>query len=63
MTLITRGSMPSDVMLLAYVQRVIKTGTKRIELPGDLVANATEGALIEVRRLCKLCGVKIVVQA
>ena len=54
--------MPSDAMLLAYVQRLINSGTKQIELPGDLVANATEGPLDEVRRLCKLCGVKIVVR-
>ena len=55
--------MPSDAMLLAYVQRMINSGTKQIELPGDLVANATEEAMDEVRRLCKLCGVKIVVRA
>ena len=48
---------------MAYVQRMINSGTKQIELPGDLVANATEQALDEVRRLCKLCGVKIVVRA
>ena len=51
--------MPSDAMLLAYVQRLINSGKKQIELPVDLVANATEQALNEVRRLCKLCGVKI----
>lgn len=55
--------MPSDATLLAYVQRAISSGTKQIEVPSDLVANATEEALGEVRRLCKLCGVKIVVRA
>ena len=55
--------MPSDVILLAYVLREINSGTKQIELRGDLVANATEEVLDEVRRLCEVCGVKIVVQA
>jgi len=54
--------MPSDAMLLAYVQRAINSGTKRIDLPGELVANATKEGLDEVGRLCKLCGVKIVVR-
>ncbi len=53
--------MPSDAVLMAYVRRVIKTGAKQIELPGDLVANATEETLNEIRKLCKLCGVRIVV--
>lgn len=55
--------MRPDNVIVAYVQRMINSGTKRIELPGDLVANATEEALDEVRRLCKLCGVKIAVRA
>ena len=45
--------MTSDAMLLTYVQRVISSGTKQIELAVSLG---------EVRRLCKLCGVKIVVR-
>ncbi len=53
--------MPSDAVLMAYVRRVIKTGAKQVELPGDLVANATEDTLNEIRKLCKLCGVRIVV--
>ena len=55
--------MTSDAMLLAYIQRLINSGRTQIELPGDLVANATGQALGEVRRLRKLCGVKIVVRA
>ena len=54
--------MSSDAMLLAYVQRMINSGRREIELPGDLVANASEEALDEVRRLCGLCGVKIIVK-
>jgi hypothetical protein len=53
----------TDTVIVAYVQRMINSGTKQIELPGDLVANATKEALDEVRRLCKLCGVKTVVRA
>jgi hypothetical protein len=55
--------MPADVHLLALVQRLINQGRTQIELPGALVANASKEALDEVRRLCKLCGVKIVVRA
>lgn len=51
--------MPPDATLLAYVQTMINQGRMQIELPGDLVANATEEALDEVRRLCKMCGVKV----
>lgn len=55
--------MPSDAMLLAYVQQLINQGRTKIELPSDLVANATEEALDEVRRLCKLSGVKTVIRS
>ena len=52
--------MPSDVILLAYVQRLIRQGRTQIELPADLVTEASKEAIEEVRQLCKLCGVKIV---
>ena len=55
--------MPSDVELLAYVQRLINSGKTQIELPADLVANASQEALDEMRRLCKLSGVKIVIRS
>ena len=55
--------MPSDAMLLAYVQRLVHSGRTQIELPGEMVAEASKEALEEVRQLCKLCGVKIVVRA
>jgi len=54
---------PADELLIALVQRLINEGRTRIELPANLVANASKEALDEVRRLCKLCGVKIVVRA
>ncbi len=46
--------MTSDAMLLAYVQRAIHSGTKQTELAVSLG---------EVRRLYKLCGMKIMVRA
>lgn len=55
--------MPANAELLAYVQRLINSGKTQIELPADLLANATEEVLDEARRLCKLCGVKIVIRS
>lgn len=55
--------MPCDAILLGYAQKMINQGQTQIELPGDLVAEASKEAFDEVRRLCKLCGVKIVVRA
>ena len=52
--------MASDVILLNYVQQLIKQGHKQIELPINLVTEASQEAVNEVRQLCKLCGVKIV---
>ena len=49
-----------DCLLMAYVQEAIKSGRKTIELPADLVADANPETLKEVRQLCKLSGVKIV---
>jgi len=49
----------TDMMLLSYVQKLIRQGDKQIELPSHLVTEASKEGLDEVRRLCKLCGVKI----
>lgn len=54
--------MPSDQMLMAYIQRETATETKTIEIPAELLTNANEEAIQEARRYCKLCGVKIVVR-
>ncbi len=54
--------MPSDVMLLAYVRRAVATGAKTIEIPSELLTNASDEAVKETRQYCKLCGVKIVVR-
>ena len=51
--------MPSDAMLLAYVQRVINSGMKQVELPGDLASNARRNAPNTVGRPPKLRGEKV----
>ncbi len=53
--------MSPDHLLLTYVQDAIKSGRTTIELPTDLVADATPETLKELRQLCELSGVKIVV--
>ena len=53
----------ADGELIEWVQRQINTGARRIVLPGHLVANASDTALEEVRRLCKMNGMSIEVKA
>ena len=52
-----------DGELIEWVQRQINTGARRIVLPGHLVMNASDIALEEARRLCKLNGVLVEVRA
>ncbi len=52
----------ADQQLMEYVQEMINTGKTQITLPGHLLENASEEALDEVRRLCKLNGVELEVQ-
>ena len=49
----------SDQSLMDYVNRAINSGAKEISIPASLLAGASKEAVEEVRRLCKLCGVKI----
>jgi hypothetical protein len=51
-----------DQELIEWVQRQINSGATRIALPGHLVANASDEALEEVRRLCRLNGVSVEVR-
>lgn len=48
-----------DQELTTYVNRAINSGAKEIAIPASLLAGASKEAIEDVRRLCKLCGVKI----
>lgn len=49
----------SDQELIAYVNGVIGTGATEIAIPAALLAAASEEAIAEVRRVCRVCGVTI----
>lgn len=53
------NSTNADRELIAWVQRQINSGSRRIVVPGNLLTNASEMVVEEVRRLCKLNGVTI----
>ena len=53
------NSTNADRELIAWVQRQINSGSRRIVVPGNLLTNASEMVVGEVRRLCKLNGVTI----
>lgn len=57
-----RMSFDTDRELINWVQRQINTGATRIMVPGHLVAGASDEALEEIRRLCKLNGVAVEVK-
>lgn len=52
-----------DRALIDFVNRCINEGRRGITLPGSLVANASFDALDEVRRLCRLNGVTLEINA
>jgi hypothetical protein len=45
--------------LIAYVNRLINSGTKEVFIPTHLLAGASNETLQMIRQLCKLAGVKI----
>ena len=49
----------AEQRLLEYVQRQIRTGTRSIDLPAELLENVGEATLQEMQALCKLTGVTI----
>lgn len=49
----------ADQQLLDYVQRLIRTGTTRIDIPSELVEFASDEAIREMKALCQLSGVRI----
>ena len=53
----------ADAQLVDLVQRQINRGTRYVILPADLVAAASEVALDEIRRLCKLNGASVEVSS
>lgn len=52
----------ADRQLLAVVQAQINQGKKTISVPAGLLTEANDLARDEVRRLCRLCGVKVEVR-
>lgn len=54
---------PVERVLIEIVQRQLNAGSKTVTVPGDLVAKARPEILSEVRRLCKLAGARIDVEA
>jgi len=53
----------ADRQLLVVVQAQINQGKRTVVVPGDLLTQASDLARDEVRRLCKVCNVKIEVHA
>lgn len=53
----------ADRQLLAVVQAQINQGKSTIVVPAGLLTEASNLARDEVRRLCKLCNVKVEVHA
>ncbi len=49
----------SDEMLFAYVNQMLNSGLRDIAIPASLLNNASQEALAELRRLCKINGVDI----
>ena len=56
------NSTNADRELIAWVQRQINSGSRRIVVPGNLLTNASEETVEEVRRLCKLNSVYVEVR-
>ncbi|GEM_PF-2010485 len=52
------SSSRADKALLDYVNSRINTGARKIEIPAQLVAGASEECLEEMRRLLKVAGVE-----
>ena len=53
----------ADAQLVELVQQQLNRGTRHVILPADLVAAASEVALDEIRRLCKLNGASVEVRS
>jgi len=50
----------ADRALFDYVNKIINTGATEIEIPYHLLEFASEEGLLEVKRMCKITGVRIV---
>ncbi len=48
-----------DRAFLNHLNSLINSGAREVSVPGGMIAQASDEALDEARRLCKLTGVKI----
>ena len=55
--------MPTDQDLVDYVIVAMRTGAREIEVPAFLMTNASKEVLREIRSLCKINSVKLVIRA
>jgi len=51
-----------DEYAISYVNRLIMSGRKEIEISGSIMLNVSEEGLREIGRLCRLCGVNYVIR-
>ena len=51
--------MDPDRALIDYVNQVINSGSRRIQLPGLLLRDASAEAITSARQMCQLAGVSI----
>lgn len=49
--------------LLRFVNQATDTGATTIRIPARLIGNASEDEVAEARRLCKLNGVRVEIDA
>lgn len=55
--------MPTDQDLVDYVVLAMRTGAREIEVPFILMEHASKDVLQEIRSLCKINNVRLVVRA
>ena len=53
----------ADARLVRFLQQQINTGRRTVRIPAWLLDETTENGLAEARRLAKLCGCSIEVEA
>ena len=50
----------NDMMFLQFIQRELRTGTKKVGIPAELLQGVSKEAMKEGKALVKLSGAKIV---
>ncbi len=53
----------ADARLLRWLDMEIRTGTTTVSVPAELLVDTTEEGRLEARRLARLSGVRILVDA